>query len=103
MAHPELAGGGHSKEGADRLTEACITTLRLTDPVLDFWVEIRLRRIGGAWLAAAELAGTPDVGVSTDRGLAILFALWSLGPDVARRMATRVSAMSAGLETRRTT
>ena len=64
---------------------------RLTDPELVFWVDVRLRKFGGAWLATADLAGTPDVGVSTDRDVAVLFALWSLGPDVARRMASRVS------------
>ena len=73
-----------------------LTALRLTDPELDFWVDVRLRQFGGAWLATAELAGTPDVGVSTDRDLAVLFALWALGPDVARRMASRMPAISAG-------
>ena len=75
----------------DRLTE-----LRLTDPELDFWVDVRLRQFGGTWLAAADLAGTPDVGVSTDRDLAVLFALWSLGPDVARRMVSQLAPASAG-------
>lgn len=70
--------------------------LRLTDPELDFWVDIQLRQFGRTWLAAADLAGTPDVGVSTDRGLAVLFALWSLGPDVARRMASGVPGVQAG-------
>lgn len=72
--------------------------LRLTDPDLDFWVEVRLCQFDGTWLAAANLAGTPDVGVSTDRELALLFALWALGPDVARRMASHVSAGSTDRE-----
>ena len=75
-----------------------LTALRLTDPELDFWVDVRLCQFGGTWLAAADLAGTPDVGVSTDRDLAVLFALWSLGPDVARRMASQVSAVSGDRE-----
>lgn len=56
-----------------------LIALRLTDPELDFRVDVRLRQFGGTWLAAADLAGTPDVGVATDRGLAVSFALWSLG------------------------
>jgi hypothetical protein len=71
------------------LTEARITALRLTDPELDFWVDVQLRRFGGKWLASADLAGTPDVGVAATPDLAALFALWSLGPDVAMRMATQ--------------
>ena len=60
-----------------------VSELRLTDPELDFWVEVRLRQV--------DLAGTPDVGVSTDRDLAVLLALSSLGREVARRM---VSSMA---------
>ena len=33
-----------------------LTLLRLTDPELDFWVDLRLRQFGGRWLAAADLA-----------------------------------------------
>jgi hypothetical protein len=76
------------------VTKARIIELRLTDPDLDFWVDTRLCQFGGTWLAAADLAGTPDIGVSTDRDLAVLFALWSLGPDVAQRMASRVPGVS---------
>ncbi len=67
-----------------------LTALRLTDPDLDSRVDVRLCQFGGTRLATADLAGTSDVGVSTDRGLAVLLALWSLGSDVARRMARRV-------------
>lgn len=79
-----------------------LTALRLTDPELDFWIDVRLRHFGGRWLAVADLADTPDVGVSTDRDVAVLLALWSLGPDTARRMASQMSAVSTGLETGRT-
>ena len=66
------------------------TTLRLTDSDLDFWVDVRVSRLGDAWLATADLAGTPEMGVSAYRDVAVLFALWPLGPDVARRMARRL-------------
>ncbi|HLX33731.1 MAG TPA: hypothetical protein VKR30_00645 [Candidatus Limnocylindrales bacterium] len=80
------------------MIEAHITPFRLTDPELDFWVDVRLRQFGDTWLATADLAGTPDVGASRDRDLAVLFALWSLGSDVARRMTARWSLASAGSE-----
>lgn len=75
-----------------------LPSLRLTDPELGFWVDVRLCHLDGKWLAVADLAGTPDVGVSRDVDLAVLFALWSLGSDVARRMASRVSAVSGDRE-----
>jgi len=67
-----------------------LVELRLTDPELDFWVDVHLRQFGEIWMAAAHLAGTPDIGVSRHRDLAIFLALWALGPDVAQRMARRV-------------
>lgn len=37
--------------------------LRLTHPTLDFWIDVRLREFGGQWLAVADLADQPDLGV----------------------------------------
>lgn len=79
-----------------------IRTLRLSDPELDFWVDVRICHLDGKWLAVADLAGTPDFGVSRDADLAVLFALWSLGSDVARRMAAGSSSGAAGSEMRST-
>ena len=50
---------------------------RLTDPDLDFWVDLRLMRQSDRWLAVADLAGEPEVGLGPTRQVAILFALWS--------------------------
>lgn len=77
-----------------------LIALRLSDPELDFWVDIRLRQFGRTWMVTADLAGTPDVGVSKDRDVAVLFALWSLGPDMARRMASKLRGNPAGLVVR---
>ncbi len=63
--------------------------LRLTHPDIDFWVVVRLRRFGGAWLAVADLASTPEVGVASRPDLAIFMALWPLGPALARRLTTQ--------------
>ena len=38
--------------------------LRLTHPALDFWIDVRVRQLNGRWLAVADLAGEPDVGLS---------------------------------------
>lgn len=37
-------------------------TLLLTDPDLDFWVDVRLREFDGRWLAVADISPMPDVG-----------------------------------------
>jgi hypothetical protein len=65
--------------------------LRLTDPEIEFWVDVRLRSFGDAWLAVADLASTPEVAVAPRPDLAVLLALWPLGPALAGRMAERAS------------
>ncbi len=75
-----------------------VTDLRLTDSALDFSVDVRLPRLNRRWLAVADLAGTPDDGMSTDPNLAVLFSLWSLGPDLAGRMTTQQFVVSSDQE-----
>lgn len=65
--------------------------LRLTHPAIDSWVDVRLRRVGGAWLAAADLASTPELAVASRADVAVLLALWPLGPALARRLTARAS------------
>jgi hypothetical protein len=67
--------------------------LRLTDPAVDFWVDLRLRRLSGSWLAAADLASTPEVTASSRLDVALVLALCPLGHDLARRMATSALAI----------
>jgi hypothetical protein len=66
-----------------------VIELRLTHPAIDFWVDVRLCQVGDAWLAVADLASTPEPAVASRPDLALLLALWPLGPAVARRMAAR--------------
>jgi hypothetical protein len=66
-----------------------VIELRLTHPALDFWVDVRLLRSGDKWLAVADLASTPEMAVASRPDLAVLLALWPLGPSVARRLAAR--------------
>ncbi len=63
--------------------------LRLTHPAIDFWVDVRLRQFEGSWLAVADLAPTPEAAVAARPDLALLLALWPLGPALARRLAER--------------
>ncbi len=60
--------------------------LRLTHAAIDFWVDVRLRRFKGTWLAVADLASTPEVAAAPRPDLAVLLALWPLGPALARRL-----------------
>jgi len=62
-------------------------SLRLTEPSLDFWVDVRIRRFGDVWVAVADLASSPELAVARQPDLAVLLALWPLGGDVARRIA----------------
>jgi hypothetical protein len=36
---------------------------RLSHPTFHFWIDVRGRELNGRWLAVADLAGVPDVGV----------------------------------------
>jgi hypothetical protein len=63
--------------------------LRLTHPAIDFWVDVRLRRFGNSWLAVADLASTPEPAVASRPDLALLLALWPLGPAMASRLVAR--------------
>ena len=65
--------------------------LRLTDPEIEFWVDVRLRSFGDAWLAVADLASTPEPAVAARPDLAVLLALWPLGPALARRLAAQAA------------
>lgn len=60
--------------------------LRLKHPSVDFYVDVRLRRFEDSWLAVADLASTPEVAVARRPDLAVLLALWPLGPALARRL-----------------
>ena len=46
--------------------------LRLTHPSVDFWIDVRLRQLNGRWLAVADLADEPDIGL----GIEPTDALW---------------------------
>jgi hypothetical protein len=68
-----------------------VIELRLTNPAINFWVDVRLLRSDGRWLAVADLASTPEVAVASRPDLAVFLALWPLGPALARRMTARAA------------
>jgi hypothetical protein len=37
--------------------------VRLTHPALDFWIDVRLREFDGRWLAVADVADAPELGI----------------------------------------
>jgi hypothetical protein len=63
--------------------------LRLTHPQLDFWIDVRLREFDGRWLAVADLADTPELGMGMTPSEALQSALNRLGPTLARQLADR--------------
>lgn len=71
--------------------------LRLTHPAIDFWVDVRLRQVGGVWLAVADLASTPEPATAARPDLALFLALWPLGPALARRMTARADLPPASV------
>lgn len=70
-----------------------IRELRLTHPDLDFWIEVRVRDFGGRWLAVADLAGQPEVGVGETVDAALNGALNAF--EVPLRTDLRESAKRA--------
>lgn len=57
---------------------------RLTAPGVDFWVDVRLRSWGDRWLAVADIAGEPELGLGRSAPQALEGALASLGRQTAR-------------------
>ena len=53
--------------------------LRLCAPSLGFYVDVRLRNFHGRWLAIADIAGEPEVGLGHTGVEAIAASLSSLG------------------------
>jgi hypothetical protein len=52
-------------------------------------IAVRLREFGGRWLAGADIAGEPDIGIGMQPREAIRDALASLGEPYASELAER--------------
>jgi hypothetical protein len=51
--------------------DPAVTSIRLTDADLDFYVDVRVSDIDGVWLAVADLVGTPEVAYARGRPRAL--------------------------------
>lgn len=56
---------------------------RLQAPTLDFWVDVRIREFHGRWIAVADIAGEPELGLGATAREALAASLSSLGPWAA--------------------
>lgn len=63
--------------------------LRLTHPDLDFWIDVRLRELDGRWLAVADLADTPEMGMGDVPEEALRGALGPFGPKIREVLIAR--------------
>ncbi len=57
--------------------------LRLTHPDLDFWIDVRVLEFDGRWLAVADLADQPEIGLGLSAREALDGALAVFGPRLA--------------------
>lgn len=65
---------------------ATMQHLRLTNPGLDFWIDVRLREFDGHWLAVADLADTPEVGSGETPAEALRSALSPFGTKLLNEL-----------------
>lgn len=63
--------------------------LRVTHPSLDLCINVRSRDFHGRWLAVADLAGTPEMGMGDVPEEALPGALAPFGRDLAERLGDR--------------
>jgi hypothetical protein len=57
--------------------------LRLRDPSLDFWVDVRVIRRHSRFLAVADLADVPEIGLGHSLEDAVAEAIAPIGPVAA--------------------
>lgn len=70
--------------------------LRLTHPDLAFWVDVRLSGFDGRWMAVADLAGRPEIGLALDARQAVLEAIRPIGDPYVADMVARLGDPAAG-------
>lgn len=73
---------------------------RLTAPAMDFWVDVRLCSLGGGdrWLAVADIAGEPEIGLGLTARRAIEGALAALGPQTAQAFLADPALLAASAD-----
>jgi hypothetical protein len=76
-----------------------VIELRLSHPIIDFWVDVLLRQFENPSIAVADLASTPEIAVPHRPDLAVLLALWPDGPSLAGRLAARLTLTALNVPT----
>lgn len=66
--------------------------LRLTSPLLAFWVDVSVLTHEGRWVAVAIIASEPEIGMATTRNEAIARALTCLGREASSSLLESVTA-----------
>lgn len=65
---------------------------------LDFTVDVRLARFGDRWLAVADIADEPEVGLGQSARQALEAALASLGDVAARALLADTALLAASVD-----
>ena len=61
-------------------------------PALNFWIDVRLRELGGRWLAVADPADTPELGPGATPAEALRRVLAPFGPKLRDELVARAVA-----------
>ena len=63
-----------------------VQRVRLTNPALDFWVDVNVISYQGRWMAVATFCDEPEVGLGSSAREAIGQALAALGDEARDRL-----------------
>jgi hypothetical protein len=66
-----------------------VPQVRVTHPSVDFWVDVRLREFDGRWIAVADLADEPELGLGDAPEKALDGAFAVLGSRLAAELRDR--------------
>lgn len=72
--------------------------VRLSDPSVDFWVDVKLRSFDDRWLAVADIAGQPEVGIGSSARRALVAALSGLGERLATALLADPQLLATSVE-----
>jgi hypothetical protein len=74
--------------------------IRLSSPLLDFFVDVRLTSRGARWIAVAEIAGDREIGLGRTAHEALAASIGSLEPQTVAVLLADPGLMVASAEMR---
>jgi hypothetical protein len=77
----------------DGVTCRADVEFRLTLPRADLYVDVRLRDMGGRWLAVADIAGDREIGLGRSAAHALAASVSSLGRDATAALLADISLL----------